>query len=420
MTTPIAAVTAYQTDIIQTAAAIVSIVDERALASVLRQTAPLSSDQLADVKRRFEDGAARWQRDIKQHHPPDPSALGRIAIVADILSQRHPEGMHHDAPGQVTLFVADLQEAFRELNGDLAHHNEARERWESIIRSLFAHAAGSAPLQQSRQAARNAGMLLARSVGVEGIFNNIFTAGDVPLADVPPLPDYAPGDPRGDDLVLMGRLQIDLSVTEGLLEALTPETPQESHAHHVAEWVQKRANLALEKAQQLVIPSGIAKVSAQLRDTETVLKQSRDRLRRCIYGTEPEVAEAAARHAVERSFGTILFLAICPNIPFLLPTIELRLTITKPLSFVTRSAHEVLGKVPIFGFAFLLLRAAGQVLDNIARYQVQIVQRIVMDSWLENTAKRRQITARYLRSADQRAMNPRRAAIQRVLLALVS
>ncbi len=419
--------TQHQSDIIKTAAAVIYVIDDPSLHPSLRQTTPLSQEQINALAHRFSDGLDRWDREVRFHRPPSAVDANRIAIASVILNQRYPEQIKRDGRGEITLPVSDIVAVWNDLSGDMMNYSTSHEEWEKRIWALFGMEAapevGGATLSrrgQAGQAARAFGMAVAKSMGIDGIFNNAFNSGHVPEVSVPALPHYPPDDPRSEDPQLMAKLQLELSVTEGLLQAITPDEPNETHANQVVGWLKERAETAIDTVTGLVVPSGLASLSRQLSDTEKVLRQSRDLLRVCLYGSEQELAAEAAQHGVERSFGTILFLAICPNIPFLIPTLELRLAITKPLYYVTKGAHEALGKIPIFGFLFLLMRWLGQAIDAIPRFQVRLVQGVVVESWLGNRAKRAKLIRRYLRYADRRATKPRVDALQRVFLSIVS
>jgi hypothetical protein len=242
----------------------------------------------------------------------------------------------------------------------------------------------------------------------------------VPEVSVPTLPNYPASDPRSEDPQLMAKLQLELSVTEGLLTAITPQANNETHANRLSTYFREHAVTALGTVTDLFVPSGLSRLSSQLRDTQKVLEQSRDLLRVCLYGTEQEVAAEAAQHAVERNGAAIFLLAIIPNIPFFIPTLEVRLAVTKPLYYVTRGAHATLGQIPIFGFFFLLLRWMGEFIDAIPRLQVRLIQGLFVDNWMSHPRKRAQLIRRYLRYADKRATKPRVDAMQRVLLGIVS
>jgi len=383
----------------------------------------LGPDQITLLARRFTEGLDRWTRDTNAGRAPNPVDRHRIAIVAGLLAQKYPTAIPRDEHHEITLPVSDIVEAWNNLSGDLQRYGALHQQWESLILALFGpdpNAPSNNRRDNAAQAAESFGLAVARSVGLDGVFNSIFTAGEVPEVSVPALPNYPSTDERSNHLQLMAKLQVELSVTEGLLQALTPDEPNEDHQSHLMQWVQQRSALVVGRVRDLVIPSGLASFSSQLKDSQKVLEQSRDLLKTCLYGTEVELANEAAQHAVERSISTILFLAICPNIPFLIPTLELRLAITKPLFYVTRAAHEALGKIWVFGFLFLLLRWIGQAIDAIPRFQVRLVQGIVTDGWMGRPRKRASLIHRYLRYADRRATKPRVDALQRILVGIVS
>lgn len=415
--------TEYQADVLKTAAAIIHVINDNGLHDALRQTRPLGPDQINLLARRFTEGLDHWDRDLRANRQPNPVDTHRIAIVAGLLSRKYPTAIPRDEHHEITLPVSDIVESWNNLSGDLQRYNDLHESWESLILATFGpdpNAPSNARRDNRMQIAESFGMGVARSVGLDGIFNKIFTGGAVPEVSVPPLPNYPATDERANHLQLMAKLQVELAVTEGLLQALTPESPHEDHDAHFLKWVQQRSTLVVSRLTDLVVPSGLSRFSSQLKDSQQVLTQSRDLLKTCIYGSEVEVANEAAQHAVERSVSTILFLAVCPNIPFLIPTLELRLAITKPLFYVTRAAHEALGKIWVFGFLFLLLRWIGSAIDAIPRFQVRLVQGIVTDTWMGNHRKRASLIHRYLRYADRRATNPRVDALQRILIGIVS
>ena len=423
MSTPTNTPTTTQVDYIQTASAITHILADRTLRGYLEASGKLTDDQVGALTRRFEDGVSHFKQEVKQHRMPDALEVSRTAIIADYLSHKYTQGIPHIGEDQVKIEIADMREGLRLLTSDMSLVAASRAEWEGMVRATFLTGATtqSRPpaIDQSIQAARSAGMVIARSVGIDSIFGNAFAAGEVPLSPVDPLPTYAEHDPRAQEPGLMAKLQLTLSVTEGILATIAPADPGETHERHIVEWFKDRASKAIDKAKDLVVPAGLSKLSSQLGDKEKILRDSRNLLNTAIYGTEPELATAAADHAVERSLGTILFLSICPNIPFLIPTLELRLAFTRPFFFITRAMHEAMGRIPLVGFLFLLLRGLGQVIDGIPRAQVRFVQHVVTESWLANPQDRAKIIRRYLRYVDRRANQPQIDAIQRVLLSLV-
>ncbi len=415
-------ITPRQADLIKTAAAIVYVVDDSALHDALQQSTPLNQEQISILTHRFSDGLDRWDREVKTHHAPNYVDISRIAISASVLDQRYPQAVRRDSRGEITIQVQDLIDCWHALASDPTQYEAPRQLWEGLVHQMFGSPATQSRnprIDQSIKGAEQVGKKIADSIGLGGLFNSAIDAGEVPHASVPALPVYAADDERSKHPDLMARLLLELSVTEGLLVVLTPD-PHEDHANHVMSWFQERANTAIGTVSKLVIPSGIARYSSQMQDSLSVLRQSRDILRTTIYGTEPEVASAAAQWGVERSLGTILFLAVCPNIPFIIPTLELRLAFTKPIYFLTRGAHEALGDIPIFGFPIFLLRLLGQLLDAIPRTQVRLVQSFVTEGWLTRSHQRARVVRRYLNYAEKRATKPRIDALQRVLLSIVS
>jgi hypothetical protein len=417
-------ITAHQADLVKTAAGIIYVIDDNAMHPALKQTTPLSQEQINTLGHRFTEGLDRWDREIKSRHAPGIVEVNRIAIVAELLNQKYPTQVRRDGRGEITIPVSDIVDAWRNLSGDLSRFDATRTEWENRVLSLFGpDASGNTTpgrIDQATHGAQRVGLLIARSIGIDGLFNNVFEAGQAVEEPVPPLPTYAKGDPRADVPQLMAKLALELSVTEGLLKAITPDEPHENQEQQLLQWFKKRADAAIGTVTHLVIPSGIARYSAQLKDSQKVLSDSRKILRTCLYGTEPELASLAAQHAVERNFGTILFLAICPNIPLLIPTIELRLIFTKPIMFLTKSAHDAMGDIPIFGFPFYLMMLMGRVIDAIPHAQIVFVQNLVTDRWLGNPRKRAKLIQRYLNHADKHATKPRVEAFQHMLLSIVS
>ncbi len=415
-------VTAHQADLIKTAAGIIYVIDDNAMHPALQQTTPLTNEQISTLGRRFSDGLDRWDREVRSHHAPGIVEINRIAIVAELLNQKYPTQVRKDDRGEITIPVSDIVDAWRNLSGDIARFDTSRVEWENRVLSLFGPDTSSNTTSGRAEShgAQRVGLLIARSIGIDGLFNNVFEAGQAVEEPVPPLPQYAENDPRSKDPQLMAKLQLELSVTEGLLKAITPDQPHENQEQQLLQWFRKRADATVGAVAKLVIPTGIARYSAQLRDSQKVLSNSRKMLRTCLYGSEPELANAAAQHAVERNFGTILFLAICPNIPLLIPTIELRLIFTKPIMFLTKSAHDAMGDIPIFGFPFYLMMLMGRVIDAIPHAQIVFVQNLVMDRWLTNPRKRARLIHRYLNHVDKHATKPRVEAFQHMLLSIVS
>ncbi len=424
MTIPTQPPTTSQVDYIQTASALLHVLEDRAIHQIIQSETVLTDDQIASVTRRFEEGIARFKGEVHQHRMPNAIEISRIAIVADMLSHIYPDGIRHVTADEIAFNVQDIREARKALSGDVSGLAATRETWEHTVRATFQTGASTQPrppaLEQSLAAAHQVGKLISRSIGIDAIFANVFDAGVEVQLPVAPLPTYEANDPRAADPELMTRLQLILSVTEDILESMTPDTPGEDHASHMTEWFKEKAGKAVEKAKNLVVPSAISKLNAQLKDKEKVLRDSRDQLRTAIYGTEPQVATAAADHAVERSPGTILFLSICPNIPFVIPTLEVRLAFTRPFYYLTKAMHDAMGKIPLIGFFFLLLQGLGQALDAIPRAQVRFVQGVVTESWLANPKQRQRLIRKYLKYVENRAEKPQVDALQRILLSLVS
>jgi hypothetical protein len=161
-------------------------------------------------------------------------------------------------------------------------------------------------------------------------------------------------------------------------------------------------------------------VSTAWKENEEILDDLSDFLRHCVYDSERDLSIEAAQYAAERSLGAIVFLAICPNIPLIVPTLEARLLFTKPLQGLTRGIHAVFGRVIILGFFLLLISKFANLFDEVARMQVMWTQHFLMARWLVNDRKRLRLVRRYLNDAVNRVRRPRRDAIVRGLLSIVS
>lgn len=425
MTAP-SVLTPHQLDILKTAAAVVYVVDDNALHPSLRQTTPLTKEQITALANRFSDGLDRWDREVKAHRAPGQIEANQIAIAAVILSGRYPTAIPRDDRNEITLPVSDIVLVWNDIAGDITRYSDSHQEWENRIYSLFGPnpVVATTPMrggrQQASQAAKAFGLAVAKSMGIDGIFNRAIDADQVPEVSVPALPNYPASDPRSQDPQLMAKLQLELSVTEGLLAAITPQAKNETHANRLSTYFKEHAVTMLGTVTDLFVPSGLSRLSSQLRDTQKVLEQSRDLLKVCLYGTEQELAAEAAQHAVERNIPAIFLLAIIPNVPFIVPTLLVRLTVTKPLYYVTRGAHATLGQIPIFGFFFLLLRWMSEFIDAIPRLQVRLIQGLFIDNWMMHPRKRANLIRSYLNYADRRATKPRVDAVQRVFLGIVS
>ncbi len=384
----------------------------------------LNAHQLQTVETKFSEGLNDCIHRMKNHSAPTPFIITKTAIIANFLENRYPHGAPLDNKGEVTLSINDFVSAMQLLTQDAQSYTDARNRWENVINQVFQaqHGVSTHPMvDQSVQSAESIGKVIAKSLGVDGVFNNIYKMNvTIPPVAVDPLPTYSAKDPRSQNLALMAELQQELSVTLGMLNVITPSDKGADREKHMMQWLEKRANTAIESIRKVIIPTGIVRFSSQLNDTAKVLAHSRDMLQLVIYGSEHDVANAAAQYAVERSWGTIAFLAVCPNIPFLIPTLELRIAFTKPIYFLTKSAHEALGNIFIFGFAFWVLRGMGYLIDSIPRAQVRLVQDFVTDTWLADDKKRTKIINRYLNYVSKRAKDPTVDALQQVFLSIVS
>jgi hypothetical protein len=416
MTAP-ASATSAQLDLIKTSAAIISVIDNGASHDALRQQTPLNEHQIHDMEHWFSEGLDHWDRELKAHHAPNPITLSRTAIVAGFLEKRYPQGVKHDERDEITIPISDIVDAWNLLASDANQTSTTRRQWENIITHLFSFERDPL-LGKAGETAEKMGHVVARTLGIGNIFNTILDAA--PEVDPPPLPTYQENDERSRHLQLMMKLQLELSAVETMLQAITPDQPHETRASQLVQWAQSRANKALEAVTRMVVPTSLARFSSQLDKSARSLTEVRNLLNTCLYGTEAEVAAAAAQYSVERNFGTILFLAVVPNVPFIIPTLELRLAITKPLYFVTRGAHEALGDIPIFGLLFFAMRGLGWLIDAIPRTQVHLVQGIRVDAWLANKKKRDKLVDRYIHAVDRRLTHQNVDAVQRVLLSIVS
>ncbi len=384
----------------------------------------LNERQLQTIESKFSEGLNDCIHRVKNHSAPIPFIITKVAIIANFLENQYPKGAPLDSKGEVTLSINDFVASMRLLAQDVQTHVDARNRWENAVNGIFQaqHGVSTHPkVDQSVQSAESIGKVIAKSLGVDGVFNNIYKMNvTIPPVAVDPLPEYAAKDPRSQNLALMAELQQELSVTLGMLNVITPPDKGSDREKHMLQWLEKRANTAIESIRKVIIPTGIVRFSSQLNDTAKVLAHSRDMLQSVIYGSEHDLANTAAQYAVERSWGTIAFLAVCPNIPFLIPTLELRIAFTKPIYFLTKSAHEALGNIFIFGFAFWILRGMGYLIDAIPRAQVRLVQDFVTDMWLADDAKRTKLINRYLKFVSKRAKDPTVDALQQVFLSIVS
>src|SRR5579883_3634844 len=99
--------TQHQSDIIKTAAAVIYVIDDPSLHPSLRQTTPLSQEQINALAHRFSDWLDRWDREVRFHRPPSAVDANRIAIASVILNQRYPEQIKRDGRGEITLPVSD-------------------------------------------------------------------------------------------------------------------------------------------------------------------------------------------------------------------------------------------------------------------------------------------------------------------------
>jgi hypothetical protein len=259
---------------------------------------------------------------------------------------------------------------------------------------------------------------LAKALGMENQFKSAFDEGVVPLADVEPLPLYNPTDPRTHHLEFMEQLRLYLSVIDGFLGAMQKASQQSSiPSSIIVRWSSQRSQAFIDIAKIHGVPIVL---EGLMKKNSVILTELSATLRTCLFSSEKELANEAARYGVERNISCIVFLAICPNIPFILPTIEIRILFTKPLVGISEAAHQALGKIPIFGFAIWILYSLTRIFDSIPRAQVKVVQGFFIRRWLRNKQKRSEIILKYLDAIAYRVKNPRIDAFHRGLISLVS
>ncbi len=272
------------------------------------------------------------------------------------------------------------------------------------------------------QGALQVSQQITKSLGIYKDFKKAFDDGEVPLADIAPLPTYAANDPRAGVPELMARLHLYLEVIDGLSGVIDSQMPHKKgqiagRDIPVVQWVSDRAQSLTEAAKMYVFP---AISEGLLKEKEDIIKEASTAIKLCLFAEESALATEAAQYAIERNPGVIVFLAIFPNIPFLVPTIEIRLLVTKPLLAFARAAHRTLGKIPILGFFVLLMLDFAYILDEIPRLQVRFVQSIVTRGWLRNPAQRSRLITEYLKATARHVRNLRLGTLQRALLSLVS
>jgi hypothetical protein len=259
---------------------------------------------------------------------------------------------------------------------------------------------------------------LLKSLRMANQLKDVVTEDSLPLADIEPLPLYAKDDPRSDYILLMERLHLYLRVVDGLRGALIAASSDGAAAPGIiVRWFSARRQSLVQIMTRHFLPRAF--ISAWKENSEVLADLSRF-LGHSIYDSEPQIALEAAQYAVERHLGAILFLAICPNIPFIIPTLEVRLLFTKPLLAITKGIHATFGRFPLIGFFFYLMYRFARFFDGIPRLQVRVAQEVIVSGWLANRQKRSRFVLRYIEAAYQRMERPRVDAIARALLSLVS
>jgi hypothetical protein len=260
-------------------------------------------------------------------------------------------------------------------------------------------------------------MALLKSLQLTKKLQGVIDEAHVPLPPIDPLPAYAPTDRRSSDARIMEELHLALRVVMGVMDALAGLESPKPQPSRVGRYVADRRDAAKKALQRQALPR--VAVSAW-KGPKEILADLRAFLSHCIYDTERDLCREAAWYAAERHAGVIFFLAICPNVPLIVPTLEVRLLFTKPLVNIARGMKAVFGDFFILGFFVSLVTIMAEFLDAIPRLQVRVVQRIVIGRWLRNERRRAALVDHYLKAAIARVAKPRADAIRRGLLAIVS
>ena len=267
------------------------------------------------------------------------------------------------------------------------------------------------------QAASERCMALLKSLRLTKRLKGVIDDDNVPLAHIDPLPAYSSLDPRASDLQMMEDLHLALRVVYGVIDVLDQLKSPASSSSRIVQWVNARGKAFRRNIIRQALPR--AALSAW-KGSEEILADLSKFLGHSIYDSQEDLAVRAAWYAAERNPGVILFLALCPNIPLIVPTLEIRLMFTKPLVAITNGMKGVFGRFLLIGLFVSLLSWMAGVLDIIPRLQVRFVQRIVVRRWLGNERKRVDLIGRYLRATRVRVAKPRLDAIVRGLIAIVS
>jgi hypothetical protein len=258
---------------------------------------------------------------------------------------------------------------------------------------------------------------LLKSLRLTKKLQGVIDEAHVPLPPIDPLPAYAPTDRRSSDSHIMEELYLALRVVIGVMDALAQLESPKTKPSRIAQYLAARAEALKKMAQR----QGLPRVAMSAwKGPEEILVDLGTFLHHSIYDSESDLSREAAWYAAERHAGVIFFLAIFPNIPLIVPTLEIRLLFTKPLVNISRGMKAVFGNFFVLGFFVSLVNRMAELFDAIPRLQVRVVQRIVIARWLRNERRRASLVDRYLRAAMTRVAKPRADAIRRGLLAIVS
>jgi hypothetical protein len=259
--------------------------------------------------------------------------------------------------------------------------------------------------------------VLLKSLRLSKQLDGVVDQDHIPLAEVRSLPTYSATDPRSSDLyALMERFRLALSVVDGLRGAMLQAESEKTDQLILIRWGSARAKAFVAAVQRQALPRAF--MSAWKGKSEILTDLSRF-LNHCIYDSEEEISLEAARYAAERHAGVIFFLAVFPNIPLIIPTLEIRMLVTKPLLGIAKSAHAIFGQFFLIGYFLYWIVLFARLFDAIPRVQVRVVQRLTIHRWLKNERKRLDLIRRYLREAESRIAKPRADAFVRGLLSIV-
>ncbi len=255
------------------------------------------------------------------------------------------------------------------------------------------------------------------ALGLDRKLHEAINEDNIPLGDIPPLPDYRPADPRATTLRdEIAYLALTLQIVNGIQTIIDANVDAQATPRRI-KMMKRLGTRYVEVAKKLLLPRVVITV---LKQKESILADLSTFLNHCLYDSENDILHEAGRYAAERNVGANVFLAVCPNLPFIVPTLELRLLFSKPLLGLASAMHALFGKIFVFGFFFVLLVKFAQLFDGIARFQVQLVQRILINRWLSSEQQRVRLVERYLKDAKHRVEKPQTDVIIRGLLSLVS